>query len=243
MALIRSYATDEFLIGVGAGFIALLAILAFRGRIDWAAGWVGASIYGLAQNESFRTSVTTLVRESPSVIAGSIATGAVVVAVIHRRRDDPTTLLAWAVSVGGVWATVPDTEEVAVLLGVTSVLIWLVWPLRLARLSSLTIIGLPVLLLAAGWVGSAGMPTAILGTLGSLAAIALLDQPPGPRSARRDLLFHFAFVLIWSRIVRQTDSTVAAIVVGAALTTAVFGLKLMTVPVMDNDDEHRTRPS
>ena len=87
--------------------------------------------------------------------------------------------LLFAVSVGGVYATVPDTEQALVLLGVAAPVALLGWPLRRAVLGPA---GSPTAVAVLAWsaaVGGVGRPSSIVGAVGCLGLFVV-----GPLSRR-----------------------------------------------------------
>ena len=93
----------------------------------------------------------------------------------ENARPSPLPTVLFAMSIGGVWATVPDVEETLVLLGAMSVPTLLAWPLRVARLGSIgahCLLGLLMWVVAWGGRGRSGS------VIGATAAIGLLVAAP-----------------------------------------------------------------
>jgi hypothetical protein len=90
---------------------------------------------------------------------------------------DRSPIPAWlfAVSVAGIWVTVPDTEEALVLLGAVAVPTLLAWPMRVARLGPIgshALLGLYMWVIAWGGRGREGS------IIGATAALAMLVAAP-----------------------------------------------------------------
>jgi hypothetical protein len=140
---------------------------------------------------------------------------------IHKLRDGSLGAGAVAISIAGIWATVPDTERVAVLVGVTAALAWAWWPAKWGapRLAGALAVGLIV-----AWVATrAGMgrETGFLGAMGSLAmlgwsASALPLAMPG-----LTLAGHAALVAVWSRWAGLSTSSGTAVMIGVAASLGV----------------------
>jgi hypothetical protein len=140
---------------------------------------------------------------------------------IQRLRPGWVGAFAVAVTIGGIWGTVPDTERAAVLIGVTAALAWAWWPAEWAspRLAGSLMIGL---LLA--WValrGGVGRETGWIGAVGSMAmlgwsAFALPEAPPG-----LILAGHVVLVAVWSRWAGLSTSSATALAIGVSASLAV----------------------
>ncbi len=240
---LRLMGTAEFLAGFGAGLVGLLLIGALRRGPDWGLVWLGSSVCGLIL--SGRLTKVVEVGRYTTRASAVLAVAVLVLAAIGlaRSRLTPTIVIAFCVSVGGIWATVPDTEEITVLLSVSSVLVWSAWPLGRVRIRAIGAALLPMLPVAAGLAGSAGRPTAMIGMLGSMASLVLLRLPTPHRSSWLDLLFHLAFVLVWSRIAGLAGSLAESIATGAVSTAALLAVKIASRGWLDRHSGERMDPT
>ncbi len=171
----------------------------------------------------------------------SIVVGAPLVADFDRRfHDRGWPMVLYAVSVVGVFYTVPDTERALVLLGVVIPLLFLGWPVvfsSLGNAGAYTAVGVLV------WVSATegrGRHTAIIG---GVACLGLLVVEPLARAFRggRTTLFdrmpasasmvvptaaiHLALVFVASRVAgirRGLGTSIAIVVIELALATAVL---------------------
>ena len=105
-------------------------------------------------------------------------------------------------SVGGVYATVPDTEQALVLLGVAAPVALLGWPLRRAVLGPA---GSPAAVAVLAWsaaVGGVGRPSSIVGAVGCLGLFVV--GPLSRRSVRTSapvvVAAHALLVLVSARV-------------------------------------------
>jgi hypothetical protein len=156
--------------------------------------------------------------------------GAILVAEFdHTWRAEAPGLTLLAVSTLGVYATVPDTEFVAAMVGVSLPLLVLGWPARLATLGRA---GAPVAvgsLMWAGASGGVGRPASIvsvvvcLGLLVGVPAGQLLLPQAGDvlrRLPRGPLMLcllasHIVLVFVGSRVVGHPADLLTAGVLGA----------------------------
>ena len=70
----------------------------------------------------------------PLAVVVTVLSGPVVAAFDENAKQSPVPTLLFALTAAGVWATVPDTEEALVILGVLTATTLLAWPMGLARL-------------------------------------------------------------------------------------------------------------
>jgi hypothetical protein len=213
-------------LGAGAGLIGLLLSYGLRKpSLDWGLVWGAAVVAVIVATGLLRGGVGDSGGRGASTPLWQIAV-AVLAALfaaygIQRLRTGWVGALAVAVTIGGIWATVPDTERAAVLIGVTAALAWSWWPAEWAspRLAGSLVIGL---LLA--WValrGGVGRETGWIGAVGSMAmlgwsALALPERRPG-----LILTGHVAMVAIWSRWAGLSTSSATALAVGVSASLAV----------------------
>jgi hypothetical protein len=156
-------------------------------------------------------------------------------------------VLLWGITLGGVYGTLPDTEDALVMVGVVAPLAFLA-PFNLGRLGAIggyTSVGLLV------WVtgqGGVGRPASIIGALACLGvfllipAVRLVGKSPGWRELS---LVHLAAVFSSSRVAGlRTDLLEAAGIALVTLAVSYFALLLFSPkpdPVMALDS--RATPS
>jgi hypothetical protein len=223
-----------FLWGAGAGLIGLLSTYGLRKRApDWGLVWGAAVVIAFVATGLLRGGLAgTGPRGAPTPlwqIALAFLVALVAAYGIQRLRIGWVGAFAVAVTIGGIWATVPDTERAAVLIGVTATLAVAWWP---AEWASPRVAGSLVIGLVLAWValrGGVGRETGWIGAMGSMAtlgwtAFALPDAPPG-----LTLAGHVALVAVWSRWAGLSTSSVTALTIGvSASLTVALGLHLVS---------------
>ncbi len=189
----------------------------------------------------------TLAWAAPALVLTSLVGGFLVAHFDRRWRETGAGPVLVAISVAGVYATVPDTEEALTALGVALPVALLGWPWPVASLGggAFAVTGL------VGWtvvVGGAGRPSSIVG---GLACLGLLCLEPLARAvarpgswlrtagARRSWLvplaaIHFVLVAVASRVAGLRPTLGQAVLVVAAelvMLMPVLGLLLaVTTP-------------
>lgn len=217
----------QFLSGAGAGVVGLLLLYGFRHRRpDWGLVWGAAAIIAMAITGLLRGGLTDSSARGASTVplwhtALGLAIGFFAAYGIHKLRENWLGAGAVAISVAGVWATVPDTERVAVLVGVTAAVAWAWWPASWAapRLAGALTVGL-----IAAWVATragVGRETGFIGAMGSLgmlgwSALALPPTMPGLALAG-----HAVLVAVWSRWAGLSTSSGTAVLIGVAASLGV----------------------
>lgn len=215
-----------FLWGAAAGLVALLLSYGLRKRSpDWGLVWGAAVVTAFVATGLLRGGVAVSGSRGASTPSWQIAI-AVLAALfaaygIQRFRTSWVGAIAVAVTIAGIWATVPDTERAAVLIGVTAAVAWAWWPAGWAspRVAGSVLIGLLM-----AWValrGGVGRETGFIGAVGSMAmlgwsALALPEARPG-----LTLTGHVALVAIWSRWAGLSTSTATALAIGVSASLAV----------------------
>jgi hypothetical protein len=163
------------------------------------------------------------------VFAATAVGGPLVVELDRRVARRGIGPLMFAVSVAGVYATVPDTEEALVLLGVAApvTLLGLTRGIPLGR-------GAPAAVAVLAWttaVGGVGRPASIVGGAGCLGAFLLAPLIPAARDRPTALALpalHVVLVAIAARVagLRSTPRA-AAFVVLFELAVAAAGCRLV----------------
>jgi hypothetical protein len=124
------------------------------------------------------------------VVVGSIA-GPVAAWFDDDAHGSPLPAWMIALSAAGVWLTVPDTEEVLVLLGALAIPTLLTWPLRVLRLGSVgahTLAGLYMWVVVWGARGREGSIVGATAALGLLAAPIAAWFAGRPRVTTHDVI-------------------------------------------------------
>jgi hypothetical protein len=223
-----------FLWGAGAGLAGLLLSYGLRKRAsDWGLVWGAAVVIAFVATGLLRGGIIGSGPRGASTPLWQI-TIAVLAAIfaaygIQRLRAGWVGAFALAVTIGGIWATVPDTERAAVLVGVTATLAWAWWP---AEWASPRVAGSLVIGLLLTWValrGGVGRETGWIGAVGSMAmlgwsAYALPEMRPG-----LVITGHVALVAVWSRWAGLSTSSLTALAIGVTASLAVaLGLQLVS---------------
>ena len=161
--------------------------------------------------------------------------GAILVSAFdHAWQQEAPGLTLLAVTAIGIYATVPDTEQVAAALGVALPLVVLGWPVRLATLGRPGAAAAVAMLVWAGAVGARGRPASIVGLVACLGLLAatpvgeVLFPRAGTRlegRGRRSLILvmvtsHVLLVIAASRVVGKVSDPVLAAVIGAVVALA-----------------------
>jgi hypothetical protein len=243
---------DDLAVGLAFGAAALLAGVAAWTWGRARRGGVLATLAGLAPAAAGVGALAATGGIPPGRQAGlgPLVAGVAVVAAgalladFDRRRPDGLALPLWAVSVAGVWATVPDVESAVVVLGAALPPALLGWPSPLAR-HGLVALGVAGSLASAGllvWVAAtdgAGRPGSMVGGLACLGVLGveplarrLAGRGPGgpPLPAAALLAAHLVLVAVASRVVGRRDTVaqalpLAAAVLVVALVVAVAALR------------------
>ena len=207
------------LVAVGAGIaVATRVPLAARLAAVGPGAWLVAA-HGAIPGERW---VRVLV--FVTIVAG----GALVADVDRRTARRGLGPLLFAVSVGGVYATVPDTEQVLVLLGVAGPVALLGWPLRRAGLGPA---GSPAAVAVLAWsaaVGGVGRPSSIVGAVGCLGlfVVGAVTRRAVRTSAPAVVAAHALLVLVSARVagLRSTvRAAVAVVLLELVVGVAVWG--------------------
>jgi hypothetical protein len=162
---------------------------------------------------------------------GSVAAIFIIgLALLRFQRADRLghlTIPLLAVTAFGIWATVPDTEEARVLLGVLVLMGLVAWPWRLSSVSPAGAFALAGLLVWIGAVGGAAREGSIIGAWGSVGLVLLGSLPSF--SIRvvlhpfRAVAIHSGLVFLMSRIAGfQESAFVAAMIALPALAVAAI---------------------
>jgi len=243
---------DDLAVGLAFGAAALLAGVAAWALGRARRGGLVATLAGLAPAAAgvgalAAAGVIPAGREAglaPAVAVAAVLVAGALLADFDRRRPDGLALPLWAVTVAGVWATVPDVEAAVVVLGAALPPALLGWPGPLAR-SGLVALGLAGSLASAAllvWVvatDGAARPGSMVGGLACLGVLAV--EPVARRLAGRGpggqplpplpvAVGHLALVAVAARVVGRRETVAEALplavaALAAGLAVAVVALR------------------
>jgi hypothetical protein len=242
---------DDLAVGLAFGAAALLAGVAAWTWRRAPRGGVVATLAGLAPAAAGvgALAATGAVPASPEMglspavaVAVAVAAGALLADFDLRRRDG-LALSLLAVSMAGVWATVPDVESALVVLGAALPPALLGWPSPLAR-SGLVSLGVAGALASAGllvWVvatDGAGRPGSMVGGLACLGVLGVEPLarrlggrgPGGPLPPLPLAAAHLALVAVAARVVGRRETVaqalpLALLALAVAVAVAVLALR------------------
>lgn len=225
-AIVGLLTSTEFLAGAGIGLIGLGLLYALPVRFaDWGIVWGAAVIGALASTGWLIIEEVNPARRGPPASPTMVTVAALVAGIaafgIWRLRTNWIGAPAVAISIAGIWATVPDTERLAVLMGVTAVLIWAWWPANWAAPNAA---GALAVGLITAWLvtrGEIGRETGWIGAVGSLSMLGVSAFGLPRHHNGLWLAGHFALVLVWSRWAGLLDSNTTAILTGVLATLGV----------------------
>jgi len=154
-------------------------------------------------------------------LVAAIVVGAALTARTEELLSGATlTPLLFALTIGGVYFAVPDTEEVLVIAGAIIPLALLGWPLGVSKIgSSGSSMAVGIMIWAAAW-GGVGRPAAILGAVSCLGMFLLVPLLPRSRGHHPALIvgLHLILVAAGSRLAgQQSNPQVAALMAATAL--------------------------
>jgi hypothetical protein len=162
---------------------------------------------------------------------GSVAAIFIIgIALMRFQRTDGLghlTVPLLAITSVGIWATVPDTEEARVLLGVLVLMGLVAWPWRLASVGAAGAFALAGLLVWIAAVGGAAREGSIIG---AWASTGLILWATVPRLAARlrpigAVLVHVVLVLVSARVAGLNESApVAALIALPVAAVFIAGL-------------------
>jgi len=243
---------EDLAVGLAFGAAALLVGVLAWGWRRARRGGVAAGLAGLAPAAAgvgalAAAGVIPAGREAglaPAVAVAAVLVAGALLADFDRRRPDGLALPLWAVTVAGVWATVPDVEAAVVVLGAALPPALLGWPGPLAR-SGLVALGLAGSLASAAllvWVvatDGAARPGSMVGGLACLGVLAV--EPVARRLAGRGpggqplpplpvAVGHLALVAVAARVVGRRETVAEALplavaALAAGLAVAVVALR------------------
>lgn len=226
--------TSEFQVGFLAGAGALVVGLALRRwEPDWGVLWAlaavaGAWVIGFANLRTLERVVGTYSWANIGALL-SIAAAAIGISLARDRKGLP---LAVGLTVGAVWSTVPDTESISLLMGVTASLLWIWWPRSRIEIGTLGAVLVPALIMATALLGGAPRPSGLMGSIGVIGAL-LVFSIGRPANVVIDVVIHVLVVLGWSRVAGLSGSAQAAFAIGVVVTVLGVAAKLLAPLALD----------
>jgi hypothetical protein len=212
--------------GLPGLLLAGLVLAMLAGALAEVLGWSAAVAAPLAVPAAllvvFAAPAGTRVWAAVLAGAGVVVVGGLLAGLDRRWRDRGLGPPLVAITAGGVFLTVPDTEHAVVLAGATAVLALLGWPVPLVSL------GVPGAFVASGgvsWValqGGVGRPASVVGALACWGLVLLepLDRDRRPGSVLWAMALDLVVVVAVARVAGPRTSPVVAAVLAAGLLTA-----------------------
>lgn len=216
--------TNELLVGGAFGVLGLvIAVLTKRWTFDWGLIWGLMALLAL----TFATRRWTgnfAGLSNPLFVAMAVIAVIAVTVTVHRGSGVARTPLPFLISLLGIYATVPDTESILALLGVTGPMAIAWRPLGWAQPRWVGAMVMSFITSLAVVSGGRGRESSIIGALAAMAVIGLLSYRAWPRQPAAPLLVHLVLVGWWSRVAGRADSAGAALLLGLGLTVPVAAL-------------------
>lgn len=238
----------EFLIGLGSGSIGLAVTVLLRSRrVDWALIWALCGLAGLTAGQRFgERQVVQALDLEPWVLAWTVSAFLIAAYGLAGAQNRPHLAAGFVASIIGVWATVPDTETISVLVGVTMAIIWSWWPLKFATPRALGGGAAAALAAWATIAGGGGRGIAVVGGVGIVAmlgVLGLMDRWSQRTSAWVVMAAHILLVGVWFTIARAQMTPLAAFAGGMFASGVVLGALWIGSNRHSNRIEHVEDPS
>lgn len=167
------------LVATAIGVTAVVDLLAVTGRPAWTRGLAALPFACFLATAD---QVPDVVWFQVLVVAGVAAGGMLTSIADGDWREDADAPVLFAISVAGVYAAVPDTEQALGLLGLSLWFAVLAWPWPTTRFGPGGAAGVAALLVWAAADGARGRPASLIGALACFGLLALL--PVGARLGR-----------------------------------------------------------
>lgn len=227
---------EGFLTGAAAGLIASGVAFAFRRRrVDWALLWtVGALavMWSLRLLRGVGGGAPRGAGTSAVVILAGLVVAALAAYGIWRLSEFETGAIAVAISLAGIWVTVPDTERAAVLIGVTAILVLAWWPLGWSVPRGFGAIAMAAVAVWVVITDGAARDTGLIGGMGSLASLAWSALATPATKPWIWLGGHAVIVVVWSRWAGLLESPIVALAIGLTASVAVSLLVRVASPAV-----------
>lgn len=232
----------QFQAGLFAGLVAAalgLLVQAWAGRRrspdrwspDWGFLWAAATLAAAAVIGLINPRVAERVIGTYSwANTGAFLSVAAAAVGIYFGRDRRGLPLAIGLTIGGVWATVPDTESIGILMGVTAASLWIWWPRPIIRIGTLGAVLVPALIMTTALLGGANRASGLMGGIGVIGAL-LIFSIGRPTNATIDVGIQLLVVLGWSRWAGLSGSAPLAFSIGVFVTVLGVAAKL-TAPLL-----------
>lgn len=206
----------------------LLSYALRRHRPDWGLLWSGAVVAAFVVLGGLRFRFDDATDLFWLVLAFGAA--AVATTTVLRLAEEFVVGPGLAISLAGIWATVPDTEKMAVLLGATAVMIWGWSFTRWAQPRLLGAVGIGILVALSATSGGLGRTTGMIGAIGSLATLGLSGWALPITRPVIWLTGHTVLVLVWSRWAGLAETPVAALAIGGVTSALVVMVGFLIGP-------------
>ncbi len=219
----------HFLYGALLGLAGLAILYALRRRRpDWGIVWSVAVVAAFVALGRLRFRFDQTI--DMFWLVAMLGAAAFAMSTVLRLKEKFVIGPALAISLAGVWATVPDTEKVAVLLGATAVMIWAWSFARWAYPGLLGAIGIGILVAWSATVGGLGRTTGMIGAIGSLATLGLSGWVLPVNKPAIWLTGHTLLVLVWSRWAGLTETPLTALAIGGGASAVIVLVGFLTRP-------------
>lgn len=226
-AVFQLISGKHFLLGVlfGLGGLGLSFLLRSR-KPDWGVIWALAAVGALVSSGAVRFRPGELFTD-PYLLVLAVGAATAAAAGIFRMAKEIVIVPAVVVSLGGIWATVPDTEKIGVLIGVTAAMLWAWFITRWAHPTLIGAVAIGILAVWAAAGGGVGRTTGLIGGLGSMATLGLSAYVLPVSKPGMWLVTHLAVVLVWSRWAGLTNSVPLAMTIGLTASIAAVAIGIV----------------
>jgi len=235
--IVNMLGSTPFIYGAVAGMVGLALAYAFKKRgSDWGLWWALAAIPVTARYGSLRLGpAERVLSDARWAIPVALAAVALAAFGLWRLRDQWVGGPAFVLTVGAIWTTVPDTEHLAVLLGVTAAVIWAWWPGFWSRPAVIGSIAVGLLVAWGVLVGSVTRDSGIVGGLGALASLGWFAIFVPIKNKYLWLAGYATVVLIWARWAGLSTTGSRALLIGAV----AWGLAALAARTIDRQSQSR----
>jgi hypothetical protein len=216
--LIRRLLPIELAWGALAGGLALIVIALLR-KLDWAFWWTITATAALLLVRPQALRLQSVAGMGLGAVVVTLVAAAAVALLFGKPRAENPWL--FFISLGGVWATVPDTELISLLLGLTVPLAVASLPMRWSTQSWWGGVLAGALAAIVVLLQSGDRAVAAIGATGALAVAAL------PGRGMPGLLRHLILVMFWSRVAAHQANAWSALALGVGFTILATGAETL----------------